>query len=61
MALDESGIRQTYVKALGVEEAGRRVSDKILEATGFVDAGTADECRNKCIEIASFLKEASFV
>lgn len=58
--LDESGIREAYVKALGVEEAGRRVSDEILEATGFVVAGTADECREKCLEITSYLQKAGF-
>jgi len=59
-ALRQSGVREAYVKALGMEEAAERVDDDILNMTGFVVAGTVDECREKCLEITSYLRKASF-
>ncbi|HTN70763.1 MAG TPA: LLM class flavin-dependent oxidoreductase, partial [Methylomirabilota bacterium] len=41
-------VREAYVKGLGVEEAARRVSDKLLEDAGFIVAGTPREVLAKC-------------
>ena len=45
---DVEPVREAYVKGLGVEEAARRVSDKLLEDAGFIVAGTPKEVLAKC-------------
>jgi alkanesulfonate monooxygenase SsuD/methylene tetrahydromethanopterin reductase-like flavin-dependent oxidoreductase (luciferase family) len=59
-ALRQSKVREAYIQALGMEEAAERVDDDILKMTGFVVAGTADECTEKCLEITSHLRKANF-
>jgi alkanesulfonate monooxygenase SsuD/methylene tetrahydromethanopterin reductase-like flavin-dependent oxidoreductase (luciferase family) len=41
-------VREAYVQGLGVEEAARRVSDKLLQDAGFIVAGTPREVLSKC-------------
>jgi alkanesulfonate monooxygenase SsuD/methylene tetrahydromethanopterin reductase-like flavin-dependent oxidoreductase (luciferase family) len=50
-------VREAYVKGLGVEEAARRVSDKLLEDAGFIVAGTAKEVLVKCESILPLARD----
>lgn len=54
---DVETVREAYVNGLGVEEAARRVSDKLLEDAGFIIAGTAKEVLNKCEEILPLVRD----
>ncbi len=62
--IEKSGIRDAYVKALGMELAAERVSGRLLDHAvdhaGFLAAGTPKECIQTCYEIAGYLKEAGF-
>jgi alkanesulfonate monooxygenase SsuD/methylene tetrahydromethanopterin reductase-like flavin-dependent oxidoreductase (luciferase family) len=50
-------VRDAYVKGLGVEEAARRVSDKLLEDAGFIVAGTPKEVLDKCEAILPLVRD----
>ena len=50
-------VREAYVKGLGVEEAARRVSDKLLEDAGFIVAGTPKEVLAKCEAILPLVRD----
>lgn len=62
--IQKSGIRDAYVKAIGVELAAERVTERLLDHAvdnaGFLAAGSPKECIEKCREIAGYLKEAGF-
>jgi hypothetical protein len=50
-------VREAYVKGLGVEEAARRVSDKLLEDAGFIVAGNTKEVLAKCEAIMPLVRD----
>jgi len=50
-------VREAYVQGLGVEEAARRVSDKLLEDAGFIIAGTPKEVLSKCEPILPLVRD----
>lgn len=50
-------VREAYVKGLGVEEAARRVSDKLLEDAGFIVAGAPKEVLAKCEAILPLVRD----
>jgi hypothetical protein len=54
---DVETVREAYVKGLGVEEAARRVSDKLLEDAGFIIAGTSKEVLAKCDAIMPLVRD----
>ncbi|MGH7835393.1 MAG: LLM class flavin-dependent oxidoreductase [Candidatus Binatia bacterium] len=54
---DVDTVREAYVKGLGVEEAARRVSDKLLEDAGFIIAGTSKEVLAKCEAIMPLVRD----
>jgi alkanesulfonate monooxygenase SsuD/methylene tetrahydromethanopterin reductase-like flavin-dependent oxidoreductase (luciferase family) len=56
----QANLREAYVKALGAEEATSRVSEELLDKSTFFAAGSPDEVRRICLEVASFLKPAGF-
>lgn len=58
--VEDSGLREAYEQALGVEEAAKRVTDELLDKSTFIAAGTPDEVRDVCVEVATFLKSAGF-
>jgi hypothetical protein len=51
-------VREAYVNGLGVEEAAKRVSDKLLQDAGFIVAGTPKEVLSKCEAILPLVREA---
>jgi len=50
-------VREAYAEGLGVEEAARRVSDKLLEDAGFIVAGTPKEVLVKCEAILPLARD----
>jgi alkanesulfonate monooxygenase SsuD/methylene tetrahydromethanopterin reductase-like flavin-dependent oxidoreductase (luciferase family) len=50
-------VREAYVNGLGVEEAARRVSDKLLEDAGFILGGTSKEVLAKCEAILPLVRD----
>jgi 5,10-methylenetetrahydromethanopterin reductase len=54
---DVETVREAYVQGLGVDEAARRVSDKLLEDAGFIVAGTPKEILAKCETILSRVRD----
>lgn len=44
-------VHEAYAKGLGVDEATRRVSDKLLDDAGFIVAGTPDQVLKSCAVI----------
>jgi 5,10-methylenetetrahydromethanopterin reductase len=55
---DVEPVREAYVKGLGVDEAAKRVSDKLLQEAGFIVAGTPQEVLAKCEAILPLVREA---
>ena len=55
---DVEPVREAYVNGLGVDEAARRVSDKLLADAGFIVAGTAKEVLAKCEAILPLVRDA---
>jgi alkanesulfonate monooxygenase SsuD/methylene tetrahydromethanopterin reductase-like flavin-dependent oxidoreductase (luciferase family) len=55
---DVEPVRDAYVNGLGVDEAARRVSDKLLADAGFIVAGTPKEVLAKCETILPLVREA---
>jgi 5,10-methylenetetrahydromethanopterin reductase len=55
---DVERVREAYVNGLGVDEAARRVSDKLLEDAGFIIAGTSKEVLAKCETILPLVRAA---
>jgi 5,10-methylenetetrahydromethanopterin reductase len=55
---DVERVREAYVNGLGVEEAAKRVSDKLLQDAGFIVAGTPKEVLAKCEAILPLVREA---
>ena len=49
---------EAYVNGLGVDEAAKRVSDKLLQDAGFIVAGTPKEVLAKCEAILPLVREA---
>jgi alkanesulfonate monooxygenase SsuD/methylene tetrahydromethanopterin reductase-like flavin-dependent oxidoreductase (luciferase family) len=50
-------VREAYEKGLGVEEAARRVSDRLLEEAGFIVAGTPKEVLSECEAILPLVRD----
>jgi alkanesulfonate monooxygenase SsuD/methylene tetrahydromethanopterin reductase-like flavin-dependent oxidoreductase (luciferase family) len=55
---DVERVREAYVNGLGVDEAAKRVSDKLLQDAGFIVAGTPKEVLAKCEAILPLVREA---
>ncbi len=55
---DVEHVRDAYVNGLGVDEAARRVSDRLLKDAGFIAAGTAKEVLAKCDTILPLVRQA---
>lgn len=55
---DVEPVREAYVNGLGVDEAARRVSDKLLVDAGFIVAGTAKEVLAKCEAVLPLVRDA---
>jgi alkanesulfonate monooxygenase SsuD/methylene tetrahydromethanopterin reductase-like flavin-dependent oxidoreductase (luciferase family) len=53
-------IAQAYKDGLGVEEAARRVSDKLVDESGCVFAGTPEEVTERVIELRRLLSDLEF-
>jgi alkanesulfonate monooxygenase SsuD/methylene tetrahydromethanopterin reductase-like flavin-dependent oxidoreductase (luciferase family) len=51
-------VRGAFERGGGVEEAGRRLSDSLLD--GFVVAGTAEECAGRLAEVVIAARRAGF-
>ena len=51
-------VRDAYINGLGVDEAARRVSDKLLDDAGFITAGTPKEILAKCEAILPLVGDA---
>jgi 5,10-methylenetetrahydromethanopterin reductase len=51
-------VREAYVNGLGVDEAARRVSDRLLDDAGFIVAGTAKEVLAKCEAVLPLVRAA---
>lgn len=57
---EAAGVREAYVRGLGVEEAARRVSDSMLERAGYIVAGTPQDCLKSIESIMPYLKKHHF-
>jgi 5,10-methylenetetrahydromethanopterin reductase len=55
---DVEDVRNAYVHGLGLDEAARRVSDKLLDDAGFITAGTPKEVLAKCEKILPLVSDA---
>jgi hypothetical protein len=55
---DVEPVREAYVNGLGVDEAARRVSDKLLEDAGFIVSGTPKDVIKKCEAILPLVRDA---
>jgi alkanesulfonate monooxygenase SsuD/methylene tetrahydromethanopterin reductase-like flavin-dependent oxidoreductase (luciferase family) len=55
---DVEPVRDAYVNGLGVDEAARRVSDKLLEDAGFIVSGTPQQVLAKCETILPLVRDA---
>jgi 5,10-methylenetetrahydromethanopterin reductase len=55
---DVERVREAYVNGLGVDEAAKRVSDKLVQDAGFIVAGTPKEVLAKCEAILPLVREA---
>ena len=55
---DVEHVRDAYTNGLGVDEAARRVSDKLLDDAGFITAGTPKEVLAKCETILPLVRDA---
>jgi 5,10-methylenetetrahydromethanopterin reductase len=55
---DVENVRDAYINGLGVDEAARRVSDKLLDDAGFITAGTPKEVLAKCETILPLVGDA---
>jgi 5,10-methylenetetrahydromethanopterin reductase len=55
---DVEPVRDAYVNGLGVDEAARRVSDKLLEDAGFITSGTPKEVLANCEAILPLVRDA---
>jgi 5,10-methylenetetrahydromethanopterin reductase len=55
---DVEHVRDAYINGLGVDEAARRVSDKLLDDAGFITAGTPKEVLAKCETILLLVRDA---